>query len=80
MIGEMGQADANRVSDLHLQGLINKGYTDHGTLKDATCEVPMCHNVPVSAARFTVPEKLGFRHKGVPLREWAEFAFCGVRC
>ena len=85
LIGEMGQEDANRVSDLHLQGLINKGYTDHETLKDATCEgLPMCHNVPVSAARFTVPKKLGFRHKGSPLREWAEFAakldFCCICC
>ncbi|KAL0019266.1 hypothetical protein WJX77_007151 [Trebouxia sp. C0004] len=34
--GELGQEDANRFEDVHLQNLIDKGYTDHGALKDAT--------------------------------------------
>ena len=36
LILKMGQEDATRFSDVHLQNLIDKGYTDHGALKDAT--------------------------------------------
>ena len=36
LIRELGQEDATRFSDVHLQNLIDKGYTDHGALKDAT--------------------------------------------
>ncbi|KAL0046968.1 hypothetical protein WJX82_003232 [Trebouxia sp. C0006] len=36
LIRELGQGDANRFEDVHLQNLIDKGYTDHGALKDAT--------------------------------------------
>ena len=36
LIREMGQGDAKRFEDVHLQNLIDKGYTDHGALKDAT--------------------------------------------
>ncbi|DBA73406.1 TPA: hypothetical protein ACH3X1_011445 [Trebouxia sp. C0004] len=38
LIRELGQEDAIRFSDVHLQNLIDKGYTDHGALKDATCD------------------------------------------
>ncbi len=36
LIRELGQKDAIRFSDVHIQNLIDKGYTDHGALKDAT--------------------------------------------
>ena len=35
LLREMGQEDATRFSDVHLQNLIDKGYTDRGALKDA---------------------------------------------
>ena len=37
LIRELGQEDATRFSDVHLQNLIDKGYTDHGAL-NATCD------------------------------------------
>ena len=36
LIRELGQEDAIRFSDVHIQNLIDKGYTNHGALKDAT--------------------------------------------
>lgn len=36
LIRELGQEDATRFSDVHVQNLLDKGYTDHGALKDAT--------------------------------------------
>ena len=36
LIRELGQEDASRFSDVHLQNLLDKGYTDHGALKDAS--------------------------------------------
>lgn len=38
LIREFGQENATRFSNEHLQNLIDKGYTDHGALKDATCD------------------------------------------
>ena len=38
LIREGAQEDATRFSDVHLQNLIDKGYTDHGALKDATLD------------------------------------------
>lgn len=35
LLREMGQEDATRFSDVHLQNLIDKGYTDRGALNDA---------------------------------------------
>ena len=36
LLTEMGKEDATPFSDVHLQNLIDKGYTDRGALKDAT--------------------------------------------
>ena len=35
---KLGERDTRRFSDVHLQNLLDKGYSDEGALQDATCE------------------------------------------
>lgn len=49
LVDKLGERDAERFSDVHLQNLLAKEYVDESALQDATCEGLMS-NPPLPAA------------------------------